>query len=204
MVSLNTRAQPLLYSSFVDYLELDPSVDPEQREVDGVQTDLSIQGSSFEQSLVLVNGLRIKYAQTGHHDLDIPIPLEGISRIEVLHGVGSTLYGADAMGGAINFITTRPSARDINYPSHHATAAWLGQCKNLIALRNRVGVTQRIGQGAYPVWDFAISRVQGRVRPYLEFSNLSNTGYEEIPGVAMPGRSVIGGAEIVFHRDATD
>src|SRR6266404_8035417 len=106
--TFDTKEQPLLYNSFVDYLALDPSIDLEQRGPDGVQVDLSIRGATFEQSLVLLNGLRINDAQTGHHDMDIPVPLEAISRIEVLHGAGSTLYGVDALGGAVNFITTRP------------------------------------------------------------------------------------------------
>ena len=112
VVSFDTQTQPLLYHSFIDYLAVDPSIDLQQREVDGVQADLSIRGSSFEQSLVLVNGFRVNDAQTGHHDLDIPLPLESIARIEVLHGVGSTLYGADAVGGAVNFITSEPTAAE--------------------------------------------------------------------------------------------
>ena len=113
VLSLDTQDQPLLYNSFVDYLHLDPSVDLRQRESDGVQADLSIRGASFGQSLVLLNGLRINDAQTAHHNMDIPIPLEAISRIEVLHGAGSTLYGADAVGGAVNFLTGSPRATEI-------------------------------------------------------------------------------------------
>ena len=113
VVSINTREDELLYNAFPDYLQLDPSIDLRQRGGDGIQADLSIRGSSFGQSLVLLNGLRINDAQTGHHNLDIPLPLETISSVEVLHGVGSTLYGADAMGGAVNFITARPARSEL-------------------------------------------------------------------------------------------
>src|SRR5260221_1844652 len=113
VLSLDTQATPLLYNSFVDYLHLDPSVDLRERGGDGVQADLSIRGAGFEQSLVLLNGLRINDAQSGHHNMDIPIPLEAVARIEVLHGAGSTLYGADALGGAVNFITTAPGATEV-------------------------------------------------------------------------------------------
>ncbi|HMK22320.1 MAG TPA: TonB-dependent receptor [Terriglobales bacterium] len=108
VVSFDTAEQPLLYNSFVDYLLTDPSIDLQQRGPDGTQADLSIRGATFEQSLVLLNGFRVNDAQTGHHDLDLPVPLEAISRIEVLHGAGSTLYGADAAGGTVNFLTVRP------------------------------------------------------------------------------------------------
>jgi iron complex outermembrane receptor protein len=113
VVSLNTQEQPLLYNAAVDYLQLDSSIDLRQRETQGSQADLSIRGGSFEQSLVLLNGLRINDAQTGHHDLDLPVPLEAVMRIEVLHGAGSTLYGADAMAGAVNFISAPPSGTEL-------------------------------------------------------------------------------------------
>ena len=113
VVSFDTEEKALLYNSWVDYLHLDPSVDLKQRGADGVQADLSIRGASFGQSLVLLNGLRVNDPQSGHHNMDIPVPLEAISRIEVLHGAGSTLYGVDAVGGAVNFLTARPRATEI-------------------------------------------------------------------------------------------
>lgn len=76
----------------------------------GVQADLSVRGSLFEQVLVLVNGVRVKNAQTGHHTADLPVALQDIERVEVLSGAGSSLYGADAFGGTINIITRRPAA----------------------------------------------------------------------------------------------
>jgi outer membrane cobalamin receptor len=113
VLSLNTREHDLLFNSFADYFQLDPSIDLRQRGADGIQADLSIRGSSFGQTLVLLNGLRINDAQSGHHNLDIPVPLETISSVEVLHGAGSTLYGTDAMGGAVNFITAPPARTEI-------------------------------------------------------------------------------------------
>jgi hypothetical protein len=74
----------------------------------------------------------------------------------------------------------------------------MGQFKQLVSLRTQVGATQRVGQSAYALWDFAASRSGGRIRPYLQFSNLSNTGYEEVPGVTMPGRSILGGVQFVL------
>ena len=68
--------------------------------------------------------------------------------------------------------------------------------------RTRVGVAQRGGHEAYAVWDLAISRKGGAIRPYLQLTNLSKTNYQEIPGVIMPTRSVIGGVEWVLVRKA--
>ena len=102
----------LSYTSPIDVLEQDSSVDVQQR-VPGSNADVSIRGSSFEQTLILVNGLRINDVQTGHNNLDLPFPMEAIQRIEVLKGSGSTMYGSDAIGGAVNYITSPPEHSEI-------------------------------------------------------------------------------------------
>jgi iron complex outermembrane receptor protein len=101
-----------LATALVDFLRLDPSVDVWARAPGGVQTDVSIRGGSFGQTLVLLNGQRLNDAQTGHHDMDIPVPLGAVDRIEVLRGSGSTLYGSDAVGGVLNIITRQPEATE--------------------------------------------------------------------------------------------
>ena len=110
---VDTRKEPLLYNHWVDYLQLDSSVDLQQRAPDGVQADLSIRGSTFEQTLVLLNGLRMNDVQTSHHDLDLPLPTGSLQRIEILPGAGSTFYGSDAVGGTINFITGPPQCSEV-------------------------------------------------------------------------------------------
>jgi len=105
---IDTRQTPLLFNSAVDYLRTDPSLDLQARGGNGVQADLSIRGTTFEQSLVLLDGMRINDPETGHLNLDIPVPLEAVGRVDVLHGSGSTFYGSDAIGGAVNLITLRP------------------------------------------------------------------------------------------------
>ncbi len=106
--TLDTRDQPILFNNFTDYLRQDPSLNLQARSPNGVQADLSIRGTTFEQSLILLDGLHINDPETGHLNLDIPVPLDAISRIEVLHGSGSTFYGSDAIGGAVNLITQQP------------------------------------------------------------------------------------------------
>jgi iron complex outermembrane receptor protein len=91
--------------SIPDLLRFAASVDVRERGEHGMQADFSIRGASFGQTLVLVNGVRLNDAQSGHHNGDIPVPVEAIERIEVLYGAGSSLYGADAFGGTINIIT---------------------------------------------------------------------------------------------------
>ena len=111
--SLPVRENPLLFSSTVDYLQSDPDIDLRQRAPNGVQADITILGSTFSEVLVLLNGLRMNDAQTSHHNLDLPVPTEAFSRVEILHGAGSTFYGTDAMGGAVNFITAPAEASEL-------------------------------------------------------------------------------------------
>jgi outer membrane cobalamin receptor len=106
---ISPRDQPLVSNSVVDYLRQDASLNLQSRAPAGVQADLSIRGTTFEQSLILLNGLRINDPETGHLNLDIPIPLDAVTRIDILHGSGSTFYGSDAIGGAVNLLTQPPA-----------------------------------------------------------------------------------------------
>jgi outer membrane cobalamin receptor len=94
----------------VDLLRTDPSLNLQARAGEGVQTDLSIRGTTFEQSLILVNGMRVNDPETGHLNLDIALPFDAVSRLDVLHGSGSTFYGSDAIGGAVNLVTADPGS----------------------------------------------------------------------------------------------
>jgi iron complex outermembrane receptor protein len=111
---LPVKEQQLLSNTWVDFLRLDPSLDLQQRAPDGVQSDLSIRGGTFGQTLLLIDGQRVNDAQSGHHNMDIPLPLEALSQIEVLRGSGSTLYGSDAIGGVVNIITKPPEATEFH------------------------------------------------------------------------------------------
>ena len=93
--------------SIADVLRLASSVDVRARGIRGVQTDFAVRGANFGQMLVLVDGIRLNDAQSGHHNGDIPVALDDVERIEILHGPGSALFGADAFGGTVNVITRR-------------------------------------------------------------------------------------------------
>jgi iron complex outermembrane receptor protein len=111
---IDTKAHPLTVPTIEDYLRTDSAAFIEQRGGGGVQADVSLRGGTFEQTLVLLNGLRINDAQTSHHNLDLPVPLEALKTIDVLHGTGSTLYGADAMSGVVDFITATPTRNSLS------------------------------------------------------------------------------------------
>lgn len=97
--------QKLPVQSVQEALSWIGGIDLRQRGPFGTQADVSIQGGSFEQTLVLLNGLKISDAQTGHHSLNIPIPLIAVERIEILQGPAARIYGMNALTGAINIVT---------------------------------------------------------------------------------------------------
>ena len=113
VVVMDTQEHPLAFNTVEDYLRTDSSVQISQRGSGGYPANLSIRGTSFEQTLVLLDGFRVNDAETAHNNLDLPVPLDAMSNIEVLHGAGSTLYGADALGGVADFLTARPAASSL-------------------------------------------------------------------------------------------
>jgi outer membrane cobalamin receptor len=105
---LKLEGNSLAAESEQDFLRQDSSVFLEQRGAGGGQADIVLRGGSFEQTLVLLNGFRINDAQTSHHNLDLPVPLEAMHSIQVLEGAGSTLHGVDALSGVVDFLTAAP------------------------------------------------------------------------------------------------
>ena len=101
--------------SLPEVLSYVPGVDIRQRGPAGVQADIGIRGGSFEETLVLVNGIKLTDPQTGHHSLNVPIALDNLQRIEVLKGPGARLFGQNAFAGAINFVTRVPESTEINF-----------------------------------------------------------------------------------------
>jgi len=97
--------------SLPDALNYLPGVDVRQRGPMGVQADLSIRGSTFEQALLLLNGVRLSDPQTGHHMLNLPIGFDNIEEIIVLKGPAARIYGQNAFAGAINIVTKVPDKR---------------------------------------------------------------------------------------------
>ena len=91
--------------SINDLFKLVTGVDVRQRGGFGIQTDISIDGGTFDQVTLLLNGIDIGNPQTGHLSADLPVSISDIERIEVLEGAASRVYGGQSFGGAINIVT---------------------------------------------------------------------------------------------------
>ena len=101
-----------------ELLEYVAGVDMRQRGPLDVQGDLGIRGGTFDQTLVLVNGVRMNNPQTGHHNMNLPVPLAMIERIEVVHGGATNVHGIGAMTGVLNIVLK--SLRKKSMPDTHS------------------------------------------------------------------------------------
>jgi iron complex outermembrane receptor protein len=91
--------------SLNDLLRFVSSIDIRQRGPLGAQADISIRGGTYDQTLILLNGINISDPQTGHHNLNLPVTPESIERIEILRGPAAKTFGPNAFNGAVNIIT---------------------------------------------------------------------------------------------------
>ena len=99
--------QKLPVNNVVDALEYVSGIDVRKRGISGVQADVGIRGSTYEQTLVLLDGVRMNDPQTGHHNFDLPIAFEDIERIEIVKGPGAAQYGPSSNGGVINIVSRK-------------------------------------------------------------------------------------------------
>lgn len=91
--------------SINDLLDYIPGIDVRSRGNNGVQADMIMRGGTFDQVIILLNGVNITDPQTGHQNLDIPIDLSIVDRIEILQGTSMNIFGLSSFSGAINIIT---------------------------------------------------------------------------------------------------
>ena len=89
--------------------EMFSALDLKERGAFGVQSDLSIRGTTFEQNLVTFEGIRLYDPQTAHHLMNLPWEKDILESIEILPGGASAIYGPGGFGGAVNF-NLKPSA----------------------------------------------------------------------------------------------
>ncbi len=95
--------------SLPELLSYVSGVDIRQRGIGGAQADINIRGGTFDQTLILINGVPLADPQTGHHIMNLPLSNFDIERIEILKGAGARIFGQNAFAGVVNIVTKTPN-----------------------------------------------------------------------------------------------
>jgi len=140
-----------------DLLQQVIGIDIRRRGAGGVQGDLYIRGGGFDQTLLLIDGMKMDDAQTGHHTLNMILPLYLIERIEIIKGPAARIFGQNAFSGAINIVT-----KEVEGKTNEANI-------NL----------QEVSLGSYKQKNFSLSSrvVTEKIKSLLSFSTNRSDGY---------------------------
>ena len=149
-----------------------------------VQT-ISIRGSSPEQVIVLLDGIRLNSAQRGGVNI-ASIPLEMIERIEVTRGGTSAVYGSDGIGGVVNIISKRGQKKDHpsgnikgTYGSFHSAEASASVGHQFDLMDNKIDFfashTHTSSEGDFPILDIN----------YQEQIRINNQSISESPFIRL-------------------
>ena len=132
-------------TNLVELLQQEAGIDVRRQGIYGMQSDLYIRGGGFDQTLLLIDGIKVEDPQTGHHTLNIALPLEVIKRIEIIKGPAARIFGQNAFTGAINIVTKSNESIKNNvgfqlgsYNQQHAATT----------LGTRVGTTSLMGHAS--------------------------------------------------------
>ncbi len=99
--------------SLDDLLKIYGGVDIRSRGAMGVQSDINLNGGTFDQGLIMINGISMNDPQTGHHNLNQAIDMDNIEKIEIFEGPGTRWFGANSFSGGINIISSKPENNSI-------------------------------------------------------------------------------------------
>jgi len=171
-------------SSVEELLDYIGGVDVRSRGEKGVQADVSIRGASFEQTQIMIDGVKVSDPQSGHHNMDLPLDLNTIDRIEILKGGSSSLYGPNAVGGVVNIITKRPTHKSIQYEFSAGENALTESNLNSSYIHGQnshyLSYTRRRSDGYIQDTDFDIQSITYRGAFNPEIGEISFTaGYTE-------------------------
>lgn len=141
-------------TNLADLLQSIAGIDVIRRGTNGMQADIKLRGGNFQQTLILIDGFKVENPQTGHHTMNMMIPLENIERIEIIKGAAARVFGQNAFSGAINIVTKKIT-------------------------EDKVTLGASFGSYNYQRGIIATSRQFKKVAVYAQFSQQKSDGYRD-------------------------
>ena len=163
-----------------DLLEYAINVDVRQRGGQGVQADISMRGGTFEQVLVMLNGIKMNDPQTGHHTMNLPVSLEQVERIEVVTGGASRIFGNYAYTGAINIITKKEMDNSLNISigENKFKSAGINYHTKIKNQKHNISINQKRSDGYIKGMDYTIHNYYYQAATKINaIEALLNAGY---------------------------
>ncbi|MFN0097304.1 MAG: TonB-dependent receptor domain-containing protein [Gemmatimonadaceae bacterium] len=96
-----------------DVLRTVPGVHIQDEEGAGLRANIGIRGLDPDRSrtvLVLEDGTPVALAPYGEPEMYYSPPIDRMSRVEVIKGSGSILFGPQTIGGVVNYVTAEPTS----------------------------------------------------------------------------------------------
>ena len=149
-----------VYRDVPDTLAEIGGIDVRRRGPEGVQSDISIRGTTFEQNASLLDGVRSSDPQTGHFNTDWPVTMMDVERVEIVKGPSSSVYGPNAFGGVVNVVTKRPEGEGLLVYGEGGSFDYAAfGCSNTVSVgpfSNRFSIEERRATGYMPESQFDI------------------------------------------------
>ena len=144
--------------SLAELVALLPGLDVRTRGVGDAQSDLSMRGGTFDQMVLLLNGIDLTDPQTGHYTLDLPIDLNMVQRVELLSPAQLMARGMVAFCGGVNLVVDEEYADRIRaslcYGSHGTANASLLATRHAGAWSLTAAAAYHRSEGYMPNTDY--------------------------------------------------
>ena len=141
-------------NSIAEVLEYIIGLDVKRNGYSDASANVSTFGGTGEQTLILIDGLKISNQQTLNHDLDLPININDIKQIEIMQNAAARQYGTGAISGVINIITKSGNESKSYFATEYG---------DYELINGKVAINIPIGKSYNNI----------------SFSNISSTGYQD-------------------------